>query len=558
MAKKIWGTLDPFFEKGPYLGRIVANSGFLKALLELDPFDEYHFFLASEKQASYCRSFTTRHLGSRNPKIKYLSRMELVHYLRKNPYHAFHLSDCINHPAHLARLRNKYSRNIFPVTSITHSLSYSNYGHNLMKQLWAGWSAKDTIICSSQCAMQVLENYFGHLKKNYQLTEDFRPPEMRHIPLGIDFYEFRNCFASGDNSSASFKKDKINILCLGRISCYSKMDILPILKSFQLARFYGLKLNELRLILAGGLDQKDDTVGKLSVFAKNMGLELAVFPNPDNAFKKKLLKDADIFLSLSDNPQETFGLTVLEAQAAGTPVIASDYNGYRELIAHGVDGFLIPTLGPDSTEYIDDLAPLIYDSESHLLLAQQCAVDLHALAGTIARLVADPLLRKTIAANGIMNARKYDWTRIIRMYTRLWDQLHTLTDSHALEEISHPVHTPYGHIFAAHPTSCWLSSTVSLGKLGQALYRKKDHPVIYSGMADFIDWEKLRTLLFHARSPLKGSVLVARLSAVLELDPSLTRILTGWAIKQGFLQTSPEPADQSIPLTTEDGMQVTS
>ena len=38
---------------------------------------------------------------------------------------------------------------------------------------------------------------------------------------------------------------------------------------------------------------------------------------------------ADVFLSLVDNIQETFGITPLEAMAAGLPVVASDWDGYR-------------------------------------------------------------------------------------------------------------------------------------------------------------------------------------------------------------------------------------
>ena len=54
---------------------------------------------------------------------------------------------------------------------------------------------------------------------------------------------------------------------------------------------------------------------------------------------------ADVFLSLVDNVQETFGITPVEAKAAGLPVVASDWDGYRSTIREGVDGFLIPTLG---------------------------------------------------------------------------------------------------------------------------------------------------------------------------------------------------------------------
>src|SRR6516164_5936950 len=52
---------------------------------------------------------------------------------------------------------------------------------------------------------------------------------------------------------------------------------------------------------------------------------------------------ADIFASLSDSIQETFGLVIVEAMASGLPVVASDWDGYRDLVADGETGFLVPT-----------------------------------------------------------------------------------------------------------------------------------------------------------------------------------------------------------------------
>ena len=46
-------------------------------------------------------------------------------------------------------------------------------------------------------------------------------------------------------------------------------------------------------------------------------------------------------MSLSDNIQETFGLTPLEAMASGIPVIVSDWDGYRSTVRDNKDGFRI-------------------------------------------------------------------------------------------------------------------------------------------------------------------------------------------------------------------------
>ena len=48
-------------------------------------------------------------------------------------------------------------------------------------------------------------------------------------------------------------------------------------------------------------------------------------------------------MSLVDNPQETFGLAVAEAMAAGLPLVVSDWNGYRDLVRDGMDGFRVAT-----------------------------------------------------------------------------------------------------------------------------------------------------------------------------------------------------------------------
>ncbi|TRZ77251.1 MAG: glycosyltransferase [Deltaproteobacteria bacterium] len=52
---------------------------------------------------------------------------------------------------------------------------------------------------------------------------------------------------------------------------------------------------------------------------------------------------ADLFISLSDNIQVTFGLTPIGAMVAGMPVVVTDLDGYKETVSEEVDGFRIPT-----------------------------------------------------------------------------------------------------------------------------------------------------------------------------------------------------------------------
>ena len=69
-------------------------------------------------------------------------------------------------------------------------------------------------------------------------------------------------------------------------------------------------------------------------------------PNKDERFPDGLWAAGDIFLSLVDNVQESFGLTPIEAMAAGLPRVLSDWDGYRDSVTHGEDGFLVPTRQP--------------------------------------------------------------------------------------------------------------------------------------------------------------------------------------------------------------------
>ena len=114
----VFGTLDPFLEGGPILGRRVANVGFLRALLARDPFDAYHFFLA-DKPLRDSLSIALAEFApelSASGRLVIMDRRELPARLRATDYACFHQSDCINHPTHIARLRNALSPALFPVT----------------------------------------------------------------------------------------------------------------------------------------------------------------------------------------------------------------------------------------------------------------------------------------------------------------------------------------------------------------------------------------------------------------------------------------------------------
>ena len=74
--------------------------------------------------------------------------------------------------------------------------------------------------------------------------------------------------------------------------------------------------------------------------------------------KRELLERSDVLCAPSLGG-ESFGMVLTEAFAAGTPVIASDIAGYRDVVTHGKNGLLIPR--GDATRLAESLRDLALD-----------------------------------------------------------------------------------------------------------------------------------------------------------------------------------------------------
>jgi glycosyltransferase involved in cell wall biosynthesis len=83
-----------------------------------------------------------------------------------------------------------------------------------------------------------------------------------------------------------------------------------------------------------------------------------------------LMADLDLLLHLS-TVQETFGRVVVEAMAAGRPVVAFDHGAVAELVEHGVTGYLCP---------VGDL-----DAVASAVLALHAPPEAHRRMGELAR-----------------------------------------------------------------------------------------------------------------------------------------------------------------------------
>jgi phosphatidylinositol alpha-mannosyltransferase len=78
----------------------------------------------------------------------------------------------------------------------------------------------------------------------------------------------------------------------------------------------------------------------------------------DDDAKHAALREADVLCAPSLGA-ESFGMVLTEAFAEGTPVIASDIAGYRDVVRHGIDGLLVPR--GDATKLAETLRDVALD-----------------------------------------------------------------------------------------------------------------------------------------------------------------------------------------------------
>lgn len=546
-TQRIWGTLDPFYEAGPILGRKVANIGFLSGLFNVDPFDEYHFFLSGAASRKALSGFVEQNFPAllESARVKILDRRDLQYAIATQEYFCFHQSDCILYPPHLARVRNKFAKNIFPITGTTHSLSYSNYGSSFLSHLWKGTTPRDCIVATSTLGAQVVEKYFKNLREGFELDKNKYPaPQIRKIPLGINPApltppEEQQKIKALKNLGMG-EDERVNILVFGRIAHYSKMDILPLLRAMQRLFATGIKRDKVRVVLAGWMDEEDDFPATLEQLAKNMELELNIVARPSDSVKLDLYRAADIFVSISDNPQETFGLTILEAGAMGLPVIASEYDGYRDLVVDGKTGILVETVGVEETPDLDVMAPLCFDNQYHLLMAQQTAILTPALAKALEKLINDPELRKKMGKSGAKRIRKhFTWKEVILQHVKLWEELSTTPiDEESLRDVRHPLQVRFGETFSHYPTTCLEDSTkVVTGITGRAIYQGKEYPLIYRGLDKILNQELIGKIAFFARKPITSAELKIKMKClVADLSDTDSQFHILWCIKHDILE----------------------
>lgn len=256
---------------------------------------------------------------------------------------------------------------------------------------------------------------------------------------------------------------------------------------------------------------------------------------------------ADIFCSLADNVQESFGLTPLEAMATGLPAVVSDWSGYRDTVRHNIDGFCVPTVMPQAGLGNDLAQRFALEIDSYedysARTASLVAVDVRATRDAFVRLISDPALRAQMGAAGQTRAcNVYDWSVIIPQLEEHWAQQHSLREAHAQTSPAQPwpAHIDPFYSFGAYPTRALTPNTrlcLSLPSISEAqeqIDRLLQLDMVSSVFNTLIKRAELDTVLQNcANGPQKASLIVANLPE--ERQAYAFRAMT-WLLKLDILQ----------------------
>lgn len=217
----------------------------------------------------------------------------------------------------------------------------------------------------------------------YQFISHYFPADYRIIPNGIDLQHFNMHVAP----LPQFMDDRRNILFVGRFE--KRKGAKYLLRAIPAIRE---RHPNTRFIFVG---EGRCRVG-FQRFVEQAGWTDVIFTGyVSDEEKPRYFASSHVFCSPATGG-ESMGIVLLESMASGTPVVASNIQGYTTVVTSGVDGLLTPPR----------------DSEQ--------------LASAVSSLLENEPLRQQLINTGLQKVRDYAWSqvahRIMDYYRRLLDE----------------------------------------------------------------------------------------------------------------------------------------
>jgi glycosyltransferase involved in cell wall biosynthesis len=335
--------------------------------------------------------------------------------------------------------RSFHGHDAYSLVGITHTTASHGVMSSLRQIEASSLMPWDAIICTSKSVLDTVHKVVESNRENLNaknITTSNILPKFPIIPLGIDNDEFN--FSENEKIQARKKlkisKDDIVLIFVGRLSFHAKAHHLPMYLALEQASKKLKNGAKLHLIQTGWFPN-DYIKETFENEAKQIcpSIQMHFLDGKDQENKRLTFLSGDIFISLSDNIQETFGLTPLEGMASGLPVIVSDWNGYRDTVKDKENGFRVRTISlsegnGEDLAYSHMMGVLNYD---HYIgySSQRIAIDVKDCINKIILLIENKDLRKKLGINAKARAKNiFDWSIILNEYNSLRDELNLIRE----------------------------------------------------------------------------------------------------------------------------------
>ncbi len=266
----------------------------------------------------------------------------------------------------LAVLRHSHALNVGTFHAYRESNAIYEYAGPLVKRIF---SRLDGRIFVSDAVREYITHYF--------------PGDYIVIPNGIDVARF----ARPDIEPIErFNDGRPSILFVGRMD--KRKGFRHLIRAYP---YIKQAVPAARLIVVGAFADKDKAPFVRYARTHHLrGIHFVGYASPQDL--PRYYRTATVFCA-PNTGFESFGIVLLEAMAAGLPIVASDIAGFRSVVEDCADGFLVP---PENA---------------------------HALANALIQLLNSPKLRTNMTACGKAKAAQYDWSiiaqRVLDYYQNL-------------------------------------------------------------------------------------------------------------------------------------------
>jgi L-malate glycosyltransferase len=214
-------------------------------------------------------------------------------------------------------------------------------------------------------------------------TELYTKKKIIVTPFGINTSIFHP-----DNSKSAGKEE----IVIGTIkSLERKYGIAYLIEAFSILYHRHPELKLKLLIVGAGSLQKE-----LSYLCQSLDIETVTEFTGSVPFGEIVdyHNRLDIYVAVSVDPSESFGVAILEASACGKPVVVSNTGGLPEVVIDGITGIVVPVKDAGKT------------------------------ADAIETLLVNPELRHSMGARGRSHVQEnYEWNACLKQMTDIYKEL---------------------------------------------------------------------------------------------------------------------------------------